>query len=170
MQIRAEKPIDQQAIFELNVAAFPGQGEARLIDQLRDHAKLSLSLVAEHASKVVGHIAFSPVTIETNGQTIAHGIGLAPIAVDPDLQKQGIGSALILEGIRQCREKGVSFIVVLGDPAYYSRFGFMPASNYKLEDEYSGGDAFQIYMINPASLPSVGGIVKYVSEFNGLGD
>ena len=168
MQIRAEKQTDQQAVFDLNLAAFEGQGEARLIDLLRNRSKLSLSLVAEVGDQIVGHIAFSPVTVEHSGQTIAHGIGLAPVAVKPEMQKQGVGSALILEGIRQCRERGVGFIVVLGDPGYYNRFGFDPASNYKLEDEFGGGNAFQVYVFKDTAIPFIGGLVKYAPEFNEL--
>ncbi|QDU34657.1 Acetyltransferase (GNAT) family protein [Poriferisphaera corsica] len=168
MQIRLETTKDEAEIFMLNQAAFSSTSESLLINRLRQKHKLSISLVVEVGGRVVGHIAFSPVTIIRGKQTLAHGIGLAPVAVLPDLQKQGIGSALIYEGIRICTEKKAGFIVVLGDPNYYNRFGFMPASKYRLSDTFGGGDAFQILTLDPATLPDLGGTVHYVSEFDDL--
>ena len=168
MQVRLETPKDEAEIFMLNQAAFGNTEESLLINRLRQKHKLSISLVVEVNGRVVGHIAFSPVTIKRGGQTLAHGIGLAPVAVLPDLQKQGIGSALIYEGIRICTEKNAGFIVVLGDPGYYGRFGFMPASRYRLSDTFGGGDAFQILTLDPGMLPDLGGTVHYAEEFDEL--
>lgn len=124
--IRPEQPSDRTAIFALTEAAFrpmpfSNGSEPHIIDQLRKDGDLSLSLVAEDDERIVGHIAFSPVTI-TDG---AHGwYGLGPVSVEPSLQRQGIGSRLIQRGIADVRQLGGCGIVLLGSTEYYPRFGF----------------------------------------------
>jgi putative acetyltransferase len=104
--IREEQPADRGAIHAVNAAAFPTDTEARLVDALRDGAGLSLSLVAETAGEIVGHIAFSQVTVTRGDGTTAPGIGLAPMAVVPRLQRTGIGGRLIADGLRRLRDAG----------------------------------------------------------------
>ena len=124
--IRPEKPCDVDAIFEVTKAAFRDMAfsdgsEPALVNTLRDDGDLTLSLVAENAERIVGHIAFSPVTID-DGSPGWHGPG--PVSVLPELQGQRIGHALVKRGIADMWKRGSRGIVLLGDPAYYSRFGF----------------------------------------------
>ena len=126
MKIRPETPQDISAIEQITVAAFDGkwysdQTEYLVINRLREAGALSVSLVAEMDGKVIGHVAFSIVTI--NGEDIGW-YGLGPVSVSPELQKQGIGSKLIIEGLSLIREKGAKGCVLEGDPDYYQRFGF----------------------------------------------
>lgn len=126
MQTRDEHPEDADAIRQVTDAAFAGlayssQTEARIVDALRDAGALALSLVAEREGQIVGHIAFSPVKID--GQ-LCDWYGLGPVSVRPDLQKQGIGAALIRAGLDRLKDLGAHGCVLLGDPGYYIRFGF----------------------------------------------
>lgn len=124
--IRLERSGDEASIRELTDLAFEPMSfsdgtEGPIIDDLRREGDLTLSLVATLAEKIVGHIAFSPVTID--GRRGAW-IGMGPVSVRPDLQGQGIGAALIAEGMAMIRSKGASGCVLTGDPRYYRRFGF----------------------------------------------
>ena len=130
MIIRKEIPADIPAIHELLYTAFKGHPhhepgaeptEHKIVDQLRDKGELTLSLVAGQDNKIVGHIAFSPVMI--NGEDL-NWLGLAPVAVAPEYQGQGIGAALINESLNQLQKQGVNGFVLLGSPGYYQRFGF----------------------------------------------
>lgn len=134
IRIRPEQPGDEAAIAALTTAAFAtaehSDGtEAAIIANLRTAGALLLSLVAVDGTEIIGHIAFSPVTI---GGVDQGWVGLGPIAVDPGRQGQGIGAALIGEGLAQMRAQGQHGCVLLGDPAYYTRFGFAadPAITY----------------------------------------
>ena len=124
--IRPERADDRRAIRTVVEAAFANrpysnQTEGRIVDALRAAGALTMSLVATDGDAVVGHIAFSPVTI---GGKAVDWYGLGPVAVRPDLQRKGIGSALINEGLTQLRARAAQGCILLGDPAYYSRFGF----------------------------------------------
>ena len=128
MWIREESPDDIDAIHDLVLAAFagigvPGEGrlEARTVDTLRaDHA-LAVSLVADIDGRIAGHVAFSPARPSRDGD---RWYVLGPIAVDPADQGHGIGAALVRAGLRILEEREANGCVVLGDPAYYARFGF----------------------------------------------
>lgn len=127
VQIRRESPQDVDAIRALTRAAFrneplSSQTEAAIVDALRDAGALRLSLVAMENGAVVGHVAFSPVTIngESNGW-----YGLGPVSVRPDRQRQGIGQALIRAGLEHVKQMDAQGCVVLGSPDYYRRFGFV---------------------------------------------
>lgn len=135
IEIRDERPEDVQAIRGVTTAAFrlnshASGTEAAIIDALRRADALKLSLVAVIDNKLVGHIAFSPVTIAGRH---AGWFGLGPVSVKPDLHGQGIGSALINQGLLRLRQEEAKGCVVLGDPAFYRRFGFEndPALHYE---------------------------------------
>ena len=162
VKIRCEESDDREAIYQVHEVSFPTVAEARLVDALREAGRLYLSLVAEHQSRIVGHVAFSPVTVAD----ATEGVGLAPVAVLPAHRRQGIAAELIRAGLAACERSGYGFAVVLGDPGYYRRFGFQPASRWGLRDEYMGGEAFQALELRTDSIPSGGGLVHYAPEFN----
>ena len=166
--IRRELAADAGAIRRVHEAAFPTAQEGRLVDALRAAGQLSVSLVAERAGDVVGHIAFSPVSLAERPSEKG-GIGLAPVAVQPGFQRQGIGGRLIRDGLAACKQAGYRFVVVLGAPAYYGRFGFAPASRWGLRDEYGGGEAFMALELQPPGIPEGAGLVRYAPEFAMLG-
>jgi putative acetyltransferase len=127
--VRAETPLDQAAIHDLTRRAFQPMpfsdgDEPELVDKLRQGGALSLSLVAIGETKLLGHVAFSPATNEASS---ANWFALGPVSVEPDHQRQGIGSALILEGLRSLRTKGAAGCILVGNPLYYRRFGFLSA-------------------------------------------
>ena len=126
MHIRSERPEDATTIHALTETAFKGMPfsdgtEAKVVDALRAAGALTLSLVATLDGEIVGHVAFSPVTI--NGEA-GDWYGLGPVSVWPDRQRTGIGQALIRDGLRRLKSGGAGGCVLLGNPAYYRRFGF----------------------------------------------
>lgn len=163
MKIRAEQPDDVDTIRQLTEAAFENaphssQTEAAIVDALREAGVLTLSLVAVEDGKIVGHVAFSPVTI--NGKDEGW-YGLGPVSVWPDRQSKGIGQALIREGLSELKRLGAGGCVVLGDPNYYGRFGFASDPDLRYGDippEYFQRLAFG------AETPK--GEVAYHSGFN----
>ena len=160
--IRNEVPADLEAIRAVHRTSFPTHMEADIVDALRARGELVVSLVACVDDVVVGHVAFSPVRAGNS----ATGIGLAPVAVVPDYRQQGIAAALIEIGLAECRTRGYDFAVVLGDPGYYGRFGFAPASLSGLTDEYGGGDAFQALALRDGGLAGAAGTVRYSAAFD----
>lgn len=124
--IRPEQPSDADAIDAMLRVAFDGDDEARLVAELRRQGDLSLSLIAEAAGGIIGHLGLSPLAGD------AEALALAPLAVAPGARGLGIGGALVHESLSRAGEVPV---VVLGDPAYYSRFGFVPA---ELDSPYAG--------------------------------
>lgn len=162
--IRPETAADTDAIRGVHTAAFPTPAEAQLVDALRAAGKIAVSLVAEVDGTVRGHLLLSPV--ELCGVCAAGGgLGLAPIAVEPAYQGRGAGSALICESMAAARRLGARYVVVLGEPDYYSRFGFETASRYGLANEYDAGDAFMVRLLRPGALPPEGGLISYAAEF-----
>lgn len=149
----------------MHLAAFPGPGEADLVDALRRTARLTLSRVGEVDGAVVGHVALSPVTVA--GAT--GGLGLAPVAVLPEHQGRGLGGALVVDALGAARAQGAAFVVLLGDPGWYARFGFRPASTWGLHDAWGGGDAFQAVQLQPGALDGARGVVAYDPAFDDLG-
>ncbi|TVQ05763.1 MAG: N-acetyltransferase [Leptolyngbya sp. DLM2.Bin27] len=163
--IRAEQPGDSEAIHRVNAIAFGRANEADLVDQLRGlpHT-LSLVAVAEHA--IVGHIFFSPVTVAVTQAEDTLLLGLAPLAVLPAFQRQGLGSQLIRQGLTLSAQMGAKAVVVLGDPSYYGRFGFVPAQAKALTCEYTVPDgAFRVLELQPGALAGCQGLVRYRPEF-----
>lgn len=163
--IRAETIEDQPAVRRVNELAFAGPSEAFLVDALRDKATPTISLVATLDEKVVGHIFFSPVTIESE-ETAFTAMGLAPMAVLPTHQNQGVGSLLVQEGLSECSRLGHDIVVVLGHPNFYPRFGFQPASSKGLRCEYDVADeVFMVTELKPDAIAGRCGLVKYHAEF-----
>ena len=159
--VHAERPGDAAAIRAVHVASFPTDLEARLVDLLRAAGRLRVSLVAEVGGAIVGHIAFSPVTAASGPA----GAGLAPVAVIEPHRRQGIAAKLVRVGLEACRAAGFGWAVVMGEPAYYARFGFRPAAEFGLSDEYGGGAAFQAIELAPGALPAGAGLIRYAPEF-----
>ena len=168
LDIRREKRSDILDVREVNECAFKGSVEARLVELLRDGNKVVVSLVATLDDKVVGHIMFSPITIESNPKN-ARGLGLAPLAVLPKYQGRGIGKSLVARGLEECREEEYDIIAVLGDEPYYSRFGFKRASIFGLRNEYDVGENFMVLELKADALKFASGLVKYQPEFKQAG-
>jgi putative acetyltransferase len=164
--IRPERPEDGAAVRHVNELAFGQPAEADLVERLRQACTDSLSLVAEDDT-VVGHILFTSVVIEGAGRQVL-GMGLAPMAVLPNRQRQGIGSQLVKEGLGILRERGCPFVVVVGHPEYYPRFGFEPASTHGLASQFEGvpDAAFMVLVLDVHAMAGVSGVAKYREEFN----
>ena len=171
MHIRPELKDDQAIIRTINEAAFNRTNEADIVDLLRERGKLPVSLLAvlEDGQSPIGHIAFSPMVIEKNGAVITRGLCLGPIAILPEYQKQGIGSALLLEGLRVCKEENVDFVLLFGEPKFYSRFGFEKASNYNITNDFGVDDPCQIIALREHALTGVSGKVVIADEFAEVG-
>src|SRR5262245_32742527 len=166
MTIRHEKPEDIPAIRIVNERAFGRVAEADLVDALRQNGKATISLVAEDDGRIVGHILFSQVTVEAGERDLV-GVGLAPVAVVPERQNQRIGSMLVEHGLKRCREEGHPFVVVLGHPDYYPRFGFVLASSFGIKSEYNVADeVFMVMELRECALSGRAGVAKYQPEFN----
>jgi putative acetyltransferase len=164
--IRPEQPEDFATVFEINHRAFGRPEEAQLVEALRCVANPQISLVAVRDAQVVGHIFFSPVTIEEQNSSV-QALGLAPMAVVPELQTQGIGSLLVKEGLNAARRIGQNIVIVLGHSKYYPRFGFEIASRKGLHCEFPAPDeAFMVAELTPNALRGVSGLVKYLPEFS----
>ncbi len=162
MTIHKETNADITGIRSVEQAAFGRSTEARLVDALREKGKLVISLVAEEGGKVVGHIAFSAISTEPAAEEWRI-LGLAPLAVAPDKQKQGIGSALVKDGLELAGRLGYTHAVLLGG-AYYHRFGFVPAQRYGIRSAYDAGDHFMIVALTGTAMP-VNVMMKYAPEF-----
>lgn len=167
VRIRIEAPEDADAVRAVNEAAFEGGVEADIVESLRDACPDCLSLVAEDEGGVVGHILFSPVVVETGIARVV-GMGLGPMAVVPEKQRAGIGSALVEEGLSRLRDGGYPFAIVLGHPDFYPRFGFEPASNRNLASQWPGvpDEAFMVCVLDEAAMKGVVGIARYRDEFD----
>lgn len=167
--IRAEQPHDQRAVFEIHARAFPQPGEAKLVDALRAAGAARISLVAECDGRVVGHILFSPVRVDGAGGSFV-ALGLAPMAVEPDRQRDGIGSALVRAGLDACRDAGHTIVFVLGHPDFYPRFGFEAAAPRGLHYEGGAGyaPAFFVAELVAGSLAGRSGVVRFRPEFAAL--
>ena len=165
--IRAEQHGNIQEIRSLLVAAFEGEAEAKLVDALREANRMVVSLVAVEQDRVVGHIAFSEVTIDSNPDEVRL-VGLAPVAVTPERQGEGVGKQLIANGMDACRRLGYDAVVLLGEPAYYQKFGFRPAAAFDLDSQYNAGDAFMAVELRKGSLTNCRGTVRYCPMFDDL--
>lgn len=167
MIIRLEQSSDINDIHDVNEKAFGQSKEANIIDNIRKNCDDVLSLVAIEKDKIVGHILFSPVTIEGE-HGVVKGMGLAPMAVLPEFQRQGIGSQLVNMGIEQLRKRKCPFIIVLGHPEYYPSFGFVSAARFGIKSQWEGipDNVFMILWLDTSIMHQIRGIAKYRSEFN----
>ena len=165
--IRDERSADAAAIRAVLEAAFPQPVEADLVDKLRLACAERVSLVAVEDDRVVGHILFTPATIERPEGPIV-GYGLAPMAVLPEFQNRGIGSALVRAGIERLRRSRCPFVIVLGHPEYYPRFGFVRASTHGVRCQWEGvpDDAFMVLILEASIASQVAGLAKYRREFD----
>lgn len=167
-QIRQETAQDCMAIKEVNNLAFGRNNESQLIEELRKSRSFipQLSLVTETDTReIVGHILFSEISIETKNGSIP-SLALAPMAVKPSYQKIGVGSALIKEGLKRCKELGYHSVIVLGHPEYYSKFGFIKASTKGIFPPFDVPDeAFMVYELQPNAFKGIQGTVRYPEPF-----
>ncbi len=166
--MREERRSDAAAIAAVHEAAFPSPAEARLVDELRASSRATISLVAETGRGVVSHVLFSPVTAD-RAPPESRGLGLAPLAVHPSEQRRGHGARLVRAGLVRAAELGFDYVVVLGAPAYYARFGFSAASERGLGNEYGAGPEFQALALRAGGLDGVAGLVRYAPEFAPFG-
>lgn len=169
--LRSEHPRHADGIDRVHRRAFQGENAGGLVRRLRAEGGYdpALSLVAEEeggAGEVLGHVLFSPIAI-VRGDAPAPALALGPLGVLPARQGQGLGSALVRAGLEACRKAGYGIVLVLGDPGYYSRFGFLPASGARIEPprpEWAG--AFQVLALIPGALDVVRGIARYPEAFD----
>lgn len=162
-----EKPEDIAFIHSVNEQAFGRVSEAKLVDTLRLACTDHLSLVADDNGSIIGHLMFTPVVV-TDGKQKTEGMGLAPMAVLPSRQRQGIGTQLVDSGLRILKEKGCPFVIVLGHPEYYPRFGFQAASGCNIRTQWDGvpDEAFMILVMDHEAMQNVSGVATFRDEFN----
>jgi len=162
IDVRTEVRTDVGGIREVHRAAFGRDSEAQLVDRLRSESLVVVSVVACNGRDIVGHALFSELVIETKSVALP-AVTLAPIAVVPNRQRQGNGSRLVLFGLQRCREKGKAAAIVLGDPRYYSRFGFEARQTAKLMGPFAGAHWMGLELI--AGALSHSGTVCYPDAF-----
>lgn len=168
MIIRVESKSDYKYIRIINIEAFPSSAEADLIEKLRGVNIDLISLVAEVDEVLVGHIFFSPATLENDGSDLRI-IGLGPMAVLPQYQNKGIGYKLVNSGLQQCINNGYDAVVVLGHPEYYPRFGFKSSNTFGIKCEYDvPDDTFMVKELRTGVLRGKNGTIKYHQFFNEL--
>jgi putative acetyltransferase len=165
MRVRAATAHDANSIRQVHLAAFPTPVEADLVERLERDGEAVISLVAESGNAVLGHILFSRMDARGDERTL-DALGLAPVAVLPERQRQGIGSAMIEQGIATARGRGTGMIFVLGEPEYYGRFGFTAAAARPFASPYAGR-YFQALVLNEAPSPNTG-TAEYAAAFREL--
>ena len=164
LEIREEYLSDVAVIRDLNKRAFEQEQEGNIVDALRSNGAALLSMVATLNGRVVGHIMYSPLVV---GELT--GAALGPMAVLPEHQRQGIGTKLVEAGNRRLKDDGCPFIIVVGHPTYYPRFGFVPANTHGIECEWEvPTDAFMLLVLNQSKLQGVAGLAKYRHEFSSV--
>lgn len=167
MLVRAERQGDYAAVYALNAAAFETPAEAGLVNTLREQANPCISLVAEQDGLITGHILFTPASLSSD--PALNIMGLAPMAVLPERQRQGIGSQLVRAGLQRCRHDGYHAVAVLGHPDYYPKFGFQPSVNFNIRSEYDVPDeAFMLIELVEDGLSDKSGVIQYHPAFNSL--
>lgn len=167
MLIRTEAPADILAIDRLLKSTFETEAEANLVMKLRENGRRTLSLVAcNDEGEVVGYVLFSPVTIE--GQDL-NWQGLAPLAVEESHRNQGLAAELVKEGLSSLLEFGYPACVVLGDPAYYGRFGFVDSAKHQMHCSWDVPQgAFQVLPLVEGEFQQRTGLIEYSPEFSEL--
>ncbi len=167
MLVRTETLADHDAIRMVNRLAFGQDAEANLVEDLRDGGYARLSMVADESGRIVGHVLFSELAIQTATGYVS-SLSLAPIAVIPECQRMGIGSTLIREGLRVCREQGHKSVVVLGHQAFYPRFGFDAQLAEGLSCSFYAGPSLMALELVPGALDGIVGELKYSPPFQKL--
>jgi HAD superfamily hydrolase (TIGR01509 family) len=168
LDLRLERLEDLPGIRRVEEAAFDRPAEADLVDLARRRGKSTLSMVAESDGDILAHVLFTPVRFDP-AQPGRRGLGLGPIAVRPDMQRKGIGSRLMRAGLEAARRTGAGFVVLLGDPGYYARFGFKPSRAFGLTSDYGDGYEFQVLPLRSDLLEGSGGRIRYIPEFEEAG-
>lgn len=166
ISIRHENSEDVSLVSSVIEKTFKRDAEVKLAERLRQNCHDLLSLVAEINGTIVGHIMFSPVIIQ-NGR-ILQGMGLAPMAVLQSHRRQGVGTRLVQTGLQILKERGCPFVIVLGHPEYYPRFGFQPASRYNITSRWEDvpDEAFMILIMDKKAMENVSGIASFRKEFS----
>ena len=166
--IREERAEDAEAVHALLVAAFAREAEGRLVERLRASGKVVCALVAEEKGRVLGHMVFSRIAVNNGGGDIPV-LALAPLAVIPAFQRLGIGSALVSAGLARCRELGHFRVIVIGDPVFFGRFGFVAASSFGLSCPFRvPAESFLAIELEAGVFAQVSGVVRYGNEFEDL--
>lgn len=164
IEIREERPDDLAAIRDVNKHAFGQDQEGNIVDALRSNGAALLSLVATANDPVIGHIMYSPATFGD-----VTGAALGPMSVLPEHQRQGVGSKLVSAGNQKLREAGYPFIIVLGHPTFYPRFGFRRVSTLAVKCEWDvPDDVVMLLILDEAKMQGVSGLVKYRHEFSSI--
>ena len=169
--IRKENLEDYEAVFELNKITFGHDEEANLVNKLRKGSSYinGLALVAEYQKRIVGYILFTKVKIIDKNGSNTESLALAPMAVEYAFQRMGIGSKLVKEGLKKAKKLGYYSVIVLGHKEYYPKFGFKPASNWKIEPPFDIPDeVFMAKELKEGELRNVHGIVKYDDAFENV--
>ncbi|MBA4221245.1 MAG: GNAT family N-acetyltransferase [Methylobacterium sp.] len=161
--VRAAKPADAEAIAALNRAAFGGEEEVGIIERLRHDGLVAVELVAEQGGEIIGHILLSWLPTTMDGRSLK-ALALAPMAVRPGLQRQGVGGRLIMAARDRARAVGAEAVIVLGHPGYYPHFGFSAALARNLASPFSG-EAFMALELVPGTLAGKRGSVSYPAAF-----
>lgn len=167
--LRTENKDDFKEVFELNSIAFGQDNEAKLVDALRSNQNAflpELSIVATDNNKIVGHILFTKINIKDDSGRLNESLGLAPMAVRPELQKNGIGGQLIRKGFEVAKELGFKSVIVLGHEHYYPKFGFQPADKWKIKSPFDvPSNVFMAIELVTDGLKDISGTVVYPKEF-----
>jgi putative acetyltransferase len=162
LNIRPERPEDAAGVRALLDAAFGGDTESKVVERLRADGDFILSLVAENGQGIAGYAGFPRLVLQLDERNVPVA-GLAPVGVSPLLQRRGIGGAMIRDGLARLKDRAERLVFVLGDPAYYGRFGFTVMDGFV--SRYAG-PYFQALMLAPDAPKA--GRVSYPSAFDGL--
>jgi predicted N-acetyltransferase YhbS len=167
--LRQETQDDFKEVFEVNHTAFGQDNEAKLVDALRKNKTVfvpELSIVATFDNKIVGHILFTKINIKDDKENLKESVGLAPMAVRPELQKSGIGGQLIRKGFEVAKELGFKSVIVLGHEHYYPKFGFEPAEKWNIKAPFDvPSNVFMAIELATDGLKNISGTVVYPNEF-----
>jgi putative acetyltransferase len=166
LNIRIETTGDYPAVYEVNRLAFGRVEEAELVERIRPLTIEITSMVAVLGDMIVGHVLFSPVTVQKNPGAIV-ALGLGPVAILPDYQRQGFGTRLTEAGLRQCKLSGCKIVFVLGHPEYYPRFGFKPAVDGGFYYKNHEFDPYFFFLeLEPGAAFELSGEVHYLPPFD----
>ncbi len=169
--VRAAAPADRAAIAAINTEAFGQPDEAALVEALRADGDVAFELAAERDGAVVGHILFSPLALRPEPENAPRLLSLAPVAVRPDCQRQGVGGALVRAGLGRARTEGWDAVIVLGHPDYYPPFGFSHAAAAGLDHPFpEAGPAFMALELSDGALARAAGRLVFAPAFGIAGD